>query len=258
MRAGDQSALSLQPLGTTTLTFYLHFQLVLRTRYWTLVCIMERLCRPDIVTPVGRAQRVTTSYFLDNVLPPLPSELAVTDILASIRRYGKKSQRLITQQGRWRGFSEDPAKDTRDKQNIFVHFAAIIETISRAGAARGQTSNAKLVQRLVRRAEVPEEPDETTLPDGCIVPIGSDKETWEDIAAVGWYSKAADSAQAFKVSVPIYHRLFVPILRADCPTDATNPYSRHAQSATPIHVRLYCAQRNHGVLVYRPRAVYRV
>ena len=160
---------------------------------------MERPCRSDVVTPMGLVQRVTTDFFLEHVLPPLPSGLTAKDMLTTIRRYGKKSQRAITRRGRWRGFPTRPASDTRDEESIFAHFAAVIDIISRAGSSGGRALTAKFVQHLV----VPTEGfDHATLPNGCIVSASSDKETWEDITALGWYSKFADSMDSFQVSAP--------------------------------------------------------
>ena len=152
---------------------------------------MEGTRRSDIVTPSGLAQRVTTEYFLEHILPPLPSELTSTGILTSIRHYGKKSQRLLTQRGRWRGFSTTPASDARDKHAIFVHFAAIVEAIFKAGRDRGFVLNAKFVQHLNHEDK---ELDSTQLPDGCITSMDGDGKTWEDVAVVGWYSKFGDHA----------------------------------------------------------------
>ena len=157
---------------------------------------MEKACRSDLVTPTGVVQRVTTEYFLNHVLPPLPSGGTADDMLATIRRYGKKNRRFITKRGRWRGFPSDPVSDTRDKQSLFVHFAAVVDAISKAGAATGHVSNAKLIQNL---AELTEETKATMLPNGCVVPTGSDGVTWENIAAFGWYSKSADRVHSFQV-----------------------------------------------------------
>ena len=163
---------------------------------------MERPCRSDIVTPSGVMQRVTTEYFLGHVLPQLPSGLTADGMLATIRCYGKKSWRIITQRGRWRGFPSDPVLDTRDKQSLFIHFAAIVDAIFRAGSDCGYASNFEFVQHLVQEQE---EPDAATLPDGCVVPLGGDRETWEAIAAFGWYSKSADCEHSLQVSLSAFH-----------------------------------------------------
>ena len=153
------------------------------------------------MTPTGLVQRVTTKYFLDYVLPPLPSGLTADDMLSTIRRYGKKSQRLITRRSRWRGFPLDPVFDTRDKQSLFVHLAVVIDAISRAAAAAGHVSTTKLVQHLV---EPTQGVKDTTLPNGCMVSRDSDGEAWEDVAAFGWYSKSAECADSFEVSLCSY------------------------------------------------------
>ena len=150
--------------------------------------------------PWGRAQRVAPTYFLDHILPSLPSGLSVDDMLASIRRTGKKSQRFITRCGRWRGFSQNPASDTRNKESMFAHFAGMVDAIARAGVARGAQSTMRLAQHLGQE-EAPL--NDSTLPDGCIIPAGGDNETWEDIAAIGWYSKSADATSTAAVSTPM-------------------------------------------------------
>ena len=104
----------------------------------------------------------------------------------------------MTRRRRWRGIPIDPMYDTRDKQSLFVHFAPIVDAISRAGTARGHVPNAKLVQHLAEEAN---EPSDVMLPDGCIVPVGSDGENWEDITALGWYNKFGDCRDYFEVSL---------------------------------------------------------
>ena len=47
------------------------------------------------------------------------------------------------------------------------------------------------------------EPDGASLPDGYITPllVGTEEGPWEEITAVGWYSKSYGSANTYAVSL---------------------------------------------------------
>ena len=92
----------------------------------------------------------------------------------------------------------DPVSDTRDKQSLFVHFAAVVDTISRAAEDHGFVLSSRFVQHLDHDEE---EPDAATLPDGCVVALGDNANSWEDRAAFGWYSKSANCIHSFKVGL---------------------------------------------------------
>ena len=159
---------------------------------------MENLCRSDVEAPFGVAQRVTTQYFLEHILPTLPPKLSVKDLLINLRRSGKKSWRPITQQGCWRGFPDDLEGDPRDKRTTFAHFAAIVKAISAAAATRGYAATMKYTQHLTEEGSAL---DGASLPDGYITPLGTEEGTWEEITAVGWYSKSYGSANTYAVSL---------------------------------------------------------
>ena len=158
---------------------------------------MEDLCRSNVETSTGVAQRVTTQYFFEHVLPALPAGLAVNDVLTTLRRSGKRSHRIITQRGRWRGFSEDPDDDTREKHANFGHFAAIVNAISVATTSRGHAPTMQFTQHL---SEQVDEATDAPLPDGYTTPVGAAGKTWADIGVVGWYSQSDDCANTYKVS----------------------------------------------------------
>lgn len=213
------------------------------------ICTMT-VCGSDVVTPLGVAQRVSTEYFCARVLPPLPPGFAMDNVLASIQRTGKRSHRLITQQGHWRGFPDEPQFDTRRKKATFAHLAPIAGAICKAATADGYTPTMQLAQRL---AEDDELFDDTTLPDGCIVPMGSSQTAWEDIAAVGWYSKSHDAAHAYRVSADAMNlraRCLTLIPDAGRPANRTKSYTWHGRSSTSLYVWLYNNQCGVGAMVH--------
>ena len=170
-----------------------------------------------------------------------------------MQRFGKRSRRLITRCGRWRGFPQSPASDTRKKQAMFVHLAAIIAAIIKAGGTQGFTATMQLAQHLT---QVDGSDDAATLPDGCIVPSGNDKDAWESVAAIGWYSKSAEPVHTYTVSAAcLMYGTTHTVPCTDFSSHSTQPRTWHERSTSALHVRVYTSQRVHGPLVRRPYSI---
>ncbi len=86
-------------------------------------------------TPQGDATQLPLALFLNNVLPPLPTDidpLRLVHILTS--SYPKSSsQKAITSKGRWRGFAQDPAESWQREKESFRHLKGIVHSILKAG-----------------------------------------------------------------------------------------------------------------------------
>ena len=154
---------------------------------------MDVRVRSRIQTKFGTVGRVSLSYFIKHLFPPIPSGLDYHDVMSTLENSGKKSSRPFGKNGRWKGFVEQiPCDGDRTKTEAFKHFPAVIDAICKAGASKGFEPTSELVQDVKELASSSSDGlhPEDTLPDACFVPCDQDGPvTWDDVGAVGWYQR---------------------------------------------------------------------
>lgn len=145
---------------------------------------------PATQTPLGRATRVSIAYFLDHVLPPLPSTVDPDEVLAKMQRAGKKAGRPITKAGRWWGFATDPARADRCEETSFVHFADMVRAVAKASASNGTNTPRKLLHNP-RQGTWSHLRQDADLPDAYVVSHETSQQgaEWADVCVAGEYRK---------------------------------------------------------------------
>lgn len=84
-----------------------------------------------IKTPFGPSSELPLQAFLDGVLPPLRHSLNPEKVLKSLQS-GEKSSRIITEQGRWRGFANDPKHSDHSILRTFKPLESVVKSIVEA------------------------------------------------------------------------------------------------------------------------------
>ena len=157
-------------------------------------------------TEFGPIGRVSLAYFMQHIVPPLPDDLDVDEVMKALRRASKGKRSLrhpgpFAQNGRWRGFatkspsgdSRAPSLDHRTKEEGFKYFPSILTAISKVATSmlKNSTTPRRFVQKINPAQESPQElyPADT-LPDAYIVPRGdvavSDAASLDALYTAGW------------------------------------------------------------------------
>lgn len=146
----------------------------------------------------GTISRVSLEYFTHKMLPPLPGELNIDELMKTLKRLGitNKSRRPFAKNGHWSGFAaQTPLCGKRTKTQAFRSFPHIIDSIHKAVSlkTKGIVPPHKFVQKVNEEPDDVEQPfPADTLPDAYIVPYDHDAQepvTWNTVSAVGWYKR---------------------------------------------------------------------
>ena len=144
-------------------------------------------------TPEGNAVPVSTQWFLDHVLPPLPSDVSAQRVLQKWKAAHKKSssQKPITNHGRWKGFTKDPSLSSASPRSTFKHLCSIVDSITKATST---TTSERTRYLHINPAPVPmlmsDRRDNDSLPDAFFVSRDTEGELdWSDVQVVGEYRK---------------------------------------------------------------------
>ena len=142
----------------------------------------------QVSTTLGTARIATVQYFLAHILPPLHSQINLDNVVAKLKRQGRKSHRPITKAGRWWGFPKDPEDASRSTQTAFVNFPRIVDAIFKCGAPKGVTPSLDTLHNP-RQGTYAEHRNHESLPDAYMVTRGTDKNDvqWGDVGIVGEY-----------------------------------------------------------------------
>ncbi len=151
-------------------------------------------------TPYGDATQTAVSDYLKDVLPPLPPEIDLAYIVDVLT-----TRHSITSNGRWRGFSTDPAATYFHEKNSFRPLSTVVQSIIKASGSETAPSfhhnPLRLMSNLLRKR------DEEYLPDGYLS-LGSARSCqWSDIWAFaelrkeGSESDVTDVRTQFRVQI---------------------------------------------------------
>lgn len=152
-----------------------------------------------IKTPFGSSSELPLQAFLDGVLPPLRHGLNPEKVLKSLQS-GEKSSRIITKQGRWRGFANDPKHSDHSILRTFKPLESVVKSIVKACSqvitvdepTLRFESNHTLVDRSRYNLE------ETPFPHASF--LEGPELAWDKIAVCGEYQKERGSEAIQDVS----------------------------------------------------------
>ena len=163
--------------------------------------------RRALTTPAGLATQVQLDVFLDRVLPPLPHGLKLSLVIENLLTVTKKKKRCmpVTQQGRLRGFANDPAVSSRSEETSFLNLKRAVSRIIKDAVRSGYTpttslefyNNASCVMQSAARTS-------TCLPDSYLSRDGT--HTWSSIVVCGEHKKTGTDADIFDVSLLLFGR----------------------------------------------------
>lgn len=153
----------------------------------------------SIPTPLGKAYQVSTKYFEENLLPPLPPVLDLDAFLDN----GAFSN-VVTKQGKLWGFTNKTPAGThrKDVNKAFLYLQRGIRSTVKAKAVVDKTGNAPLVFYNNRASESNiHQRTKDSLPDAFFLShvVPGSSASWPSIAAFGEYaidntSKSAEEA----------------------------------------------------------------
>lgn len=163
-------------------------------------------------TPIGSAKQLPLQRFLDHVLPPLCHGTDPAQVVQLLRTSPRRftSARPITQKGRWRGFTVNPADSTHLEEDAFRWLTAAVDAIIRASNSieAGNAAEPRLQFHYNEECVTTSTARSSrTLPDS-FMSMG-DTSTWSTIGVCGEYKKSADHPDIEDVSI-----LCVPSLSA--------------------------------------------
>ncbi|KAF7794453.1 hypothetical protein EIP86_005587 [Pleurotus ostreatoroseus] len=139
-------------------------------------------------TPTGDATKVTLPFFLNHILPPLPTGLVPTEIVDMLAASpGNSSRKPITAKGRWRGFAQDPADLWQHGNESFRHLKGVVHSILKVS---GHSSSIKFHQTRTGLSSRRGRRDEY-LPDALL--LDGHELGWNSIAAFGELRKGSTS-----------------------------------------------------------------
>ncbi|KAI0916492.1 hypothetical protein AcV5_002972 [Taiwanofungus camphoratus] len=78
----------------------------------------------------GLAPQITVDFFLENILPPLPKELDVDEVVTALKERGH-----ITHLNRWDGFAIDPADSIEHEGKTFAPLEVMANAIAEVAAS---------------------------------------------------------------------------------------------------------------------------
>lgn len=154
---------------------------------------------PSVSTPIGKAKRVPLQCFVDQVLPPLPSDSDPDALIEEgAFRYA------VTKQGKMRGHTNQPPSGIH-KKNVNKAYAQLLVGI-RSIARTVHTQNALPLLFLNNKegqADLSLRKHDT-LPDAYFVLETSPKAAveWANIAAFGEYQREENTDSVEEVKVP--------------------------------------------------------
>ena len=156
---------------------------------------------PSIETGAGTALEVPHEYFLQHILPPLRSNVDPYKVLAKLTRTRSRARRLVTKQGRWRGFAVDPVDAKRYDYASLSRFTDIVNAISDAGASEGAQPTVHLIAR--HSADPTEDSDRQRLPSAYMAHCGAScyNASWEEMNVLAWFSPKDQEEDREEVSV---------------------------------------------------------
>ncbi len=91
---------------------------------------------PVVSTPLGGAPEVPVQFFLKHFLQPLSPRVDIAKIVSSLKRRGKKGQRAMTDQVRWRRFATDPKLRNDPARIVFAPLKQVAKAILNEGSIR--------------------------------------------------------------------------------------------------------------------------
>ena len=163
-----------------------------------------------VETRVGDAHRAPVQYFLDEILPPVHPNLDVDKVYATMRRSGKKGHRIITRDGKWRGFPTKlvGASNVKRRQRVSFRvsrFTHVVNAIVKAGTRHGVSSSLEIVHNDVQGADF-DTTRKHSLPDAFAVPCGTNQDNpvrSEDISVAGFYTTSTKEEAEEDVSLSL-------------------------------------------------------
>lgn len=151
--------------------------------------------RNGLMTPAGLATQVPLNILFDRVLPPLPAGLHLGEFLSTMNTVTRKTKYSmpVTQQGRRRGFPNDPAVSSRSEETSFLQLKRAVSDTVRVAVRLGNTStpglefynNVNCIMDSAARTS-------TALPDSYFLRGGP--HIWSNIGVCGEYKKTGTEA----------------------------------------------------------------
>ena len=154
-------------------------------------------------TPIGPALKVPIRFFLDHILPPLPSGLLPNKIVMRLEE-GGRYRRHITASNRWRGCSSEPSKLKRPLKKTFDFFFDTVQAIVDAGDEEVRGLEHLLVLQRNAGSVFQEGESNGRLPDAYFSRRGC---SINDIGVVGKFKKQDTARDKADVRVISFFRL---------------------------------------------------
>lgn len=142
----------------------------------------------NVVGPQCRV--VTLSTFLDHILPPLPHNVNVSQVVNTLHRTGKRQypNKPITLQGCWRGFNTAPCRNAHPAETAFNGLQSAVDSVITASGWAGDDRQLRLhYETNANPVAEPGERDANTLPDAGLF-YGPDP-SWRSIVVCGEHAK---------------------------------------------------------------------
>lgn len=158
---------------------------------------LER-ARPIVLLDLGESvPQVPVGYFEDHLLPPLPPDVDMENVLARLRQPRSEDglQVASAQGSRLRGFSVDPVKDKRWELDIFDRFEDATRAIHEA---TGLPDDRRSVEFRCNPNTLPKSSnrENSSRPDSYAIEVGVQPNgaEWQRIAIPGEFKKSEADA----------------------------------------------------------------
>lgn len=148
-----------------------------------------------ISTPRGDAHVVPLNVFLHSILPPLPDNLDLSEVLRKLIKIETKPY----SPGRWRGFPDDPQNSRRPTEKVFLPLENLVNSILQVDGS-GETPFAFFQNPVC--TTYAEHRTSNELSDAFF--SHGPATHWTDVVAFGEYNKGDTEMEAREVRNILY------------------------------------------------------
>ncbi|KAI0922896.1 hypothetical protein AcV5_009763 [Taiwanofungus camphoratus] len=150
--------------------------------------------RTALLIDIGESvPQISIESFLNNILPPLPEEVDVDEVIAKLKKQGH-----ITRSNRWRAFTVDPRHSRLTEDKAFDPLKEISNAIAKATAKLTGADNVLDLQNNPNVIPSSYTRSSKTRPDGCLIlRRRGDAIRWADIGLSCEYKKLTSKKEEY-------------------------------------------------------------